>query len=85
MSTINEMIMAGVTLLDEDSELATFNAIEEQKNSNINSFPIEAWTEDLIISMLASLAMVAKNASAEKRHSIDLIIRRIMDIMIAKN
>lgn len=78
--SINFYLLAASSLLGEH-ERAVFNALEVLKNHNVNSLPIEAWSEDLIISTLATLAVIAKNASPEKRRSIDIITENIKRIM----
>lgn len=78
--SINVYLLAASTLLDEDIEMTVFNYLEELKNKKVNSLPIEAWSEGLLISTLASLTVIAKNVP-EKRRSIKIIIKNIKKIM----
>lgn len=79
--SINIYFLAASSLIGEEFERAVFNALEKLKNHNVNSLPIEAWSGDLIISTLATLAVIAKNASPEKRKSIEIITESIKRIM----
>lgn len=51
--SINELLLAGASILGGDFELAVFNALEILKNHGVDQLPIDTWSEDLLISMLA--------------------------------
>lgn len=84
--TINEMLLAASSIpeLGKNFELAIFNGLEVLKNNNIKSLPIEPWTEDLLISILAFLAVVAKSSPPQKKRSIQIITKHIINFLSAE-